>query len=491
MRDNSLGRSVRGVGVGSDYFKHLGLFNMLDGLREGLTQFSGPSRAAVIYAEHPEDPMRVCDPQDLLKGHEPKLKDLYLDSREWRTNAPDIRNARLCGQIHPEKNLELAGLISHGGRSRSIFYQMWFTEHHPNMCSIGPTERWLEHAVFLLSHDFAFEEMFNAGTSRYVLREYATHAVRDHIQDELNRLLGWDTPFWIYPILEAVLGISRTREESSWPRGMLACVEANSVPGLEFLVLFSSPTRPFLKNLKHVRKILLSVEDHDLRLLSDGNQVLGIVTGELPEQRITAEFRGRHGLLRVAGQPVCSFADGSFQSWNYRANLVELEEALLEFPIDSETRHELFRIVTEIVESAGHRKHGTTLVMDFGSDPVELSGQAMDQPVDLREPHYLEFAKSVAKVDGALHIGADGFLRGFACLLDGRAVPSEDRARGARFNSALRFTAEHEDLIVVVVSADRPVSLIKSGVVLGAACEWNQPARYGVIPPTLEEWLNR
>ena len=96
----------------------------------------------------------------------------------------------------------------------------------------------------------------------------------------------------------------------------------------------------------------------------------------------------------------------------------------------------------------------------------------MENPLDLREPAYLELAKSLAKVDGALHVGSDLHMHGFACLLDGRSVPGEDRARGARFNSALRFTSEHENIIVVVVSSDRPVSVIKEGVELTARCEW-------------------
>ena len=43
--------------------------------------------------------------------------------------------------IHLEKNLQLAGLISLGGRSAVVCYQMWFTEHHPDIRSVGPTER--------------------------------------------------------------------------------------------------------------------------------------------------------------------------------------------------------------------------------------------------------------------------------------------------------------------------------------------------------------
>ena len=109
--------------------------------------------------------------------------------------------------------------------------------------------------------------------------------------------------------------------------------------------------------------------------------------------------------------------------------------------------------------------------------------------MDLRHTPYLELAKALAKVDGALHIGADMHLHSFACLLDGRTVAGEDRSRGARYNSALRFSAEQRDIIVVVVSADRPVSVIKEGVELSAKCQFKPPARRTVSPPTLADWL--
>jgi len=82
-------------------------------------------------------------------------------------------------------------------------------------------------------------------------------------------------------------------------------------------------------------------------------------------------------------------------------------------------------------------------------------------------------ARLTAYLDGALHIGEDMNLHGFACILDGKTVPGENRARGDRFNSALRFTAEHHDIVVIVVSSDRPVSIIQDGIELNAQCEWN------------------
>ena len=56
--------------------KNLCIYHILDGLRIGLSHFSGPSRAALLFAEKPDDPMRIYDPQELLRGHEPKLERL-------------------------------------------------------------------------------------------------------------------------------------------------------------------------------------------------------------------------------------------------------------------------------------------------------------------------------------------------------------------------------------------------------------------------------
>jgi len=472
-----------------DSFKNLCLFHILDGLREGLSLFSGISRAALIYAESPKDSVLVYDPQNLLQGHEPKLKELYLDSDKWRLNGPNPRDMRLHGQIHPEKNLELTGLISYGGRTRSIFYQMWFTEHHPDICSTGPTERWLEHTVFLLSHDFAFEDTHYTGTSRYVLREYATHAVHDYILDELNRMLGWDNRVWVYPILDAILGISKTSEEGSKPHGNLVFIEPKSLDELEFHVRFPKPDQPVLKNFKHVRKLLLTVEGADRKLVSDGEKIIGIATSKLPECRLTTDFRGGYGFLRLAGNLVCSFSDGRFHSSTRKANLVHLEEVLFESPMEPSSRHVLFKIASDIVNKAGDEKYGCTLVIDLNDQTIEIPGQKLESPIDLQEENLLELAKSMAKVDGALHIGTDCHLHGFACLLDGHAVPGEDRARGARFNSALRFTAEQENLIVVVVSSDRPVSVIQRGIEMTAQPEWKPFSKLMASPPTLVEWI--
>jgi DNA integrity scanning protein DisA with diadenylate cyclase activity len=414
----------------------------IDGLQDGLSHFSGSSRAAVIYAITPDDSMRIYDPQNLLRGHEPILEELYLVSGDWRKNIRLSVETKKFRHMLPEKNLDVAN-----------------------------------------------EEELYTGISGSFLSEYSAHAVRDYVVDQMNINLGWDTQLRAYPILDAVLGISRTREEGQWPVGELIFIDLRSLPELEFFARFPETGQPSLSNFKHVRKLLLSVEASNRRLVSEGKTILGIAGEKLPSFCVVADFRGRHGFLRINDEIACSFSDGRFKSSTHQANLVNIEEILLESTLDDETSNRLYKIITSVVRCAESQEHGCTLVIDFNEPPVQISGQSLEKPVDLRLSQNLALSKSLAKVDGALHIGADAYLHGFACLLDGRTVPGEDRARGARYNSALRFTAEHDHIVVVVVSSDRPVSVIQEGVEISAQCQWKPEFSCIETHQTLEEWI--
>ncbi len=469
-------------------FVHRCITETIEGLQEGLTHFSGPSRTAVMYSIKPKDPMYIYDPQNLLAGHEPKFKELYIDSDEWRKKTFLYYDKKKFSNLIPEKNLELAGLISYGGRSSSVVYQMWFTQHHPDMCSIGPTERWLEQAVWRLSHDIANEEDLYTGISGSFLKEYSTHAVRDYLVDKMNVLIGWDTRVRVYPILEAVLKISRTPEEGAWPKGKLIFVEKQSLSKMEFIEKFPEEEQPLLDNVKHIRKLLQSVENSDRKLVADEKTIIGIIKRDNPDFSITADFKGRHGFLKLNENKVCSFSDGSFQSTTRKAKLVQVEEVLLDSDIDPADASTLFKIITRIVHSAARQRHGCAIVVDLNETPIFIAGNSVEHPLELENHEDLELAKSLSRVDGALHIRADLKLHGFACLLDGDYIPTENRARGARFNSALRFTAKHKKIIVIVVSSDAPVSVMMGGIVLDT--KWKlKSALFCNAPVLLEKWV--
>ena len=461
----------------------------LSGLRDGLTLFSGHSRTAIIFSLGPKDKLYICDPQNLMQGYEPILKSTYLDNANWCRTVDNTQVYLPYNNIEPQENLQLDGLISYGGSSSPVYYQMWFTEHHPNICSLSPTECWLEHAVLRLSHDIANDSTLYTGISGSFLREYAGHAVRDCIVDKAGARLGLDVQIRVYPLLDAILGISKTNEEGRLPYGSLTFVEPRSLSDIHFLAKFETSEQPLLTYFKHVRKLLQTVEYSNRALISDGVSIVGIAKKPIDPFHITADFQGKFGFLSVDDEKVCSYQDGSYSSNTHRAKLFEMEEALLDFPLEPSTRVDLFKTVASLVHNAEDKMFGCTFVVDLAKQPTPIAGQSLTPPIDLRQPNKLELAAGLSKVDGALHISADLHLHGFACLLDGPQVENEDRARGARYNSALRFTAQHKNVIVVVVSSDRPVSIFLHGEEIVNTYSNASIATCTLYPTPLEEWL--
>lgn len=476
--------------MGLDRHHMLSLHNVLEGLRMGLCEFSGPSRVALIYAQEHGEPLRVVDPQCLLCGHEPRLREYYLESGEWCEGLPDPENVVYFDQAK-SKRIGLAGVVSLGGRAPGVSYQMWLTDRHVDLCSPGPTRRWLELALLQFSHNLASQDLFALDSAAHMLQEMAPHAVHDFIVDERSKSIGPDTRLRVYNILGAIMQISKTPEEGAWARGHLAFVEPSRLSRLHYMMRFPKAERPRLDNSKHVRKMLQTVERSKRLLVSDGEHIIGITAGELPPSSLCALFNGRHGMLFLDDKLVCSFSDGAFHSTNRKPNLVILEEALLEWPLDDDQRSLLFRSISRIVAHAGEQKYGCALIIDPYTPLLPLAGHTMETPLPLDSEEHLALAAALGKVDGALHLSAvRNQLCGFACLMDGPSFPGEDRSRGARYNSALRFTHSHPELLVVVVSSDRPVSVMQKGADISRPPVWPAVPSLLKPPPTLSQWLD-
>lgn len=462
---------------------------ILAGVRSGLTQFSGPSRVAVIFQLNPDDTLYICDPLNLLRGHETKIQSTFFIETNSPVPISNHLHNKPYSHIDQITSMELDGVISIGGHSGPVLYQMWFTEHHPEILATGPTQKWLEHATLRFSHDVANQQELYSGISGRFLREYATHAVNDHILQEMKHSAALQSRFDVYPILNAILAISKTREERKSPHGELVFVEPTSINALDFLTRFHHHEQPSLHNHKHVRKLIQAVQKFRNQLVSDGVQILGIARGRIEPFNITADFRGLFGFLRVNNQSVCSFADGAYSSATHQAKLFQVEEALLDYEIDSSVRSSLFHIVASIVHYAETEHFGGTIVIDINEPLTHIAGQNLEQSLDLERSNMLDLACDLARVDGALQIGADRHLHRFACLLDGPTIPTEDRARGARYNSALRFTAQNPHTIIVVVSADRPVSVIRNGIEYNGSINLISDGRSHFMVQPLAEWL--
>ncbi|MDQ7827312.1 MAG: DNA integrity scanning protein DisA nucleotide-binding domain protein [Candidatus Eremiobacteraeota bacterium] len=466
---------------------YLSIFSILEGSRMGLSQFSDCSRVSALIAFTREGPLFVFDPQDLLREHVKEFREIYGEAGNWKNNAPDVSNFSF-GMYQIAKTDEIPMLISFGAYSKSVFYQMWFTEKHLNCCSEGPTIRWLQHATGLLVNEIALGGNI-LSDSRYVMQGYALRAVGHHLGGKLNCILHRDSRLPIMDILETILDISTAIEEGVRASGRLIFCETEIIKNLRLHASFDNSVAISLSDVKHIRKLLQAVDNQEYSLLANEKKLVGIYKGKFFDNTIIADFKNGCGDIRFGSEIVCTFRDGKFYSTRHIVDLTSFETILKEVGFSTARQERLLNITRKIVQSARDERHGCTLIIQLGELQLTLAGQKLMEPLDLENPENIEIAISMAKIDGALHIDGNAKLYAFACLLDGPQRENEDRSRGARFNSSLRFTGVHLDTVAIIVSEDGPVSIISKGEHINKAIKWKSIDRVEINPPELKTWL--
>ncbi|MCK5542038.1 MAG: hypothetical protein KAI40_05045 [Desulfobacterales bacterium] len=168
-----------------------------------------------------------------------------------------------------------------------------------------------KHLDTKLSTDYPSSRNF-VGSSGYILKNYSLQAIADYIVDERNSFFDYDSRLLIPPILNTVLNISKTREEGLSPRGQIFFTDPDKVSTIEFMTKIQRHQRPFLSNIKHIRKLLTAVENSNRKLVSDGNTIIGITDSPVPDYAIAADYFDDHGFLKLGKEKISSFFGENF-----------------------------------------------------------------------------------------------------------------------------------------------------------------------------------
>ena len=117
-----------------------------------------------------------------------------------------------------------------------------------------------------------------------------------------------------------------------------------------------------------------------------------------------------------------------------------------------------------IVQDAAVQKKGTMIVISSAAE--EETDRLGDQSILIKPAHHSkERLLMLTSIDGALLVDPDGMYRAAGVILDGIAVKGKgSRARGARYNSAIRYLQYAEEkkheCLIVVISEDGTVNLV-------------------------------
>lgn len=268
-----------------------------------------------------------------------------------------------------------------------------------------------------------------------------------------------DADYFFY---DACDKISLLRYEQAEGHGRLL-LAPKDYDGVRTEVAFKDKVR--LKNHRRVRK-LLELASAGGALHTDSEYVFGLLSDddvmETHEDVFEIIFRGHHHWeLRHARQVLMGVRFGQ----PYLPNPIRYESKLRQdlprlFPGIDDTSTEL---LLSLVEESERERHGTLLIISGEAESETL--RLKDQATTI-EPRLLsrELVAHLTGIDGAVLLDATGQCHAIGVILDGQATRQGDPARGARYNSAVRYvqSAMERDIATlgVVVSEDGGVDLI-------------------------------
>lgn len=224
--------------------------------------------------------------------------------------------------------------------------------------------------------------------------------------------------------------------------------------------------RPVELNDARAARKMIEMANQNVDLLCNGYVVYGL--GRVREnydeaygEVYTVEFPGNHGWLLKHGEQILMKVQYGEPS---------LPGALLEDSVFRDHVERIFKDGTEVDYEnlinikgwAEKQKHGTMVVISSGAEDEarRLTKQSHPiEPVILNEDNLL----AVTSIDGAALVDPTGKCYAVGVIIDGVASEEGTSARGARYNSAIRYvstnTGNHQCLILVA-SEDGTIDLV-------------------------------
>ena len=312
--------------------------------------------------------------------------------------------------------------------------------------------RSLQHSVIEESLRRADEALYlpDAGDSLFLLGK--THEIVAEAADRLTQGMVYratEIPIDVFQMLNGITSLGYERAGAS---GRLLFTKRDSRQN-NLRVRFDGSVR--LSEARSIRK-LLQLTDEANAVLVDDKGAFGLGNSESGPGCVEIEITGHaEWEASIDNQTLVRVSYG-----HASLPIAPLDRDKVEDALERKVGTIDFEKIWHIVEAAQHAGHGMTLVVtsDPKGEATRLGKEAVAiSPSLIEENDIVRFGR----VDGAVLLGPDARCYAFGVILDGMAKGHGDRARGSRFNSAVRYqrTATAGSAIIVI-SDDGTVDLI-------------------------------
>ena len=410
-----------------------------------------PTRAQEMYESDPESQVRISHPRAHVSVH----RQLFLSAR-GRAIEEAIEKAKVfenliffVSQSSPIDGYEVHTCI--GIPAEVIGNLAAFKDDTVNRIPVGKS---VQHEVFRECLRRADNALYlpNPGnpTGTRILgrpEEIITSAAESFIEGTL-----WRTANTASDLFSALNQVSSLTYERSGAKGNLTVTSYETLEKW-LTVRFSKPVP--LRESRTLRKVL-QLSDGTTSVLADPTRAYGLGIGKTAPDVLEISMPGHAEWdASVNGDKFVTVRYGKATIPSRPLQLERLIDVAERTVGDTNTRR-----IWEIVEAAQANGKGCTIVVskDPEAETARLRGEGMPIVPDYLEPQEVI---RLASVDGAIILGPDGRCHAFAVILDGAADEKGDRARGSRFNSAVRYqNAEKAKSMIVVISDDGTIDLL-------------------------------
>ncbi len=415
-----------------------------------------------------EERIKVHPLNDMFYGDEPRMRDKPKNIRN--ASIREVVEARLTS-YDAEQNTRsfVASPVRQSGYDVLCVLQVdaraFDARPHLNVTQIDDrygVVRSFQEALVIQILSLARTGLTQGEAGRFSLDPPSDEEILRKSGELLMMRVGWATKqvYGLGGLYQACMNISGKHYEGEESTGrMIVCRKGH--PKVDVMTLFRQAVA--LKRASWARKAV-ELASGDVGVMSDGYEIFGlgrVDSGYEPADEDLFEIRfggylkwdlvhGGTVLLRVKDGVPSLPQERLSQAW-FCQNLRRV--------ITGETTARA-GVIWKIVEGAMATGHGTMIVIapDAAEEATRLAAQAW--PI---EPTALS-PNAVARltgIDGAVLIDPSCICHAFGVILDGLASPLGTPAKGARYNSAVRYVAARpgKPTIAIVVSEDGDVSV--------------------------------
>jgi len=342
---------------------------------------------------------------------------------------------------------------------RSVFeqYRMLRKEVSGEGHNIFPVSRGLVDAVVEVLLDDATLEFLHDEPGRALSVQFQRDPI-DILRAAARQLMlrvGWvnGDVFGVHGLFETCTTIASMRHEKAASLGGLI-VAPPQHPSVAPVVQFAQPFP--LRSANWTRKVL-ELTSKDLYLLSDTVSIYGL---------------GQLGTYDGSREDLYVIAFTGFHVWDLRHAdrvLMRTSFGVPGLPAERFSRHQFIanakhvfdemtdadaEVIWDTVDAAALQKKGTMvmIVRNAAEEAERLSTQATPIAAQVLTS---ELVGRLTGIDGALLLDPHGVCHAIGVIFDGEATNQGDPARGARYNSAIRYiSTSNRRALAVVISED-------------------------------------